>query len=308
MTTRPRAPGLLAAGLIAASQPACLLVNPAFVLGAASDDGSGGSGGSSDGDTAGPVPDDTTAAATTDATGGLGQSTGPGDPSATTDPIATSAPGSTAADDTADDTGDPATTAQETDPGTTGEPEPQFLDLPADIAGCVLLPTGIVPLYADPDDCGQRVAQTYDYPGGVIVDSSFSDGGFGGGNGRPGRAYLRFVIPELPGATLLAAELTLQIADFEDAGGPSSGVLATTEPFDAEQLTQFPPPDGLDVVTELGQTADDESIVLQLPLDLLDPGAPLHLGIFPNDSDGVVFDGAGAPPDRRPKLRITYLE
>lgn len=287
---------VLLGAVLTAFDVACIRLNPAFFL---DDDDTAEVGGDSEAGTV-DVPGDTTAdpvETTSGGSGGDGSDTGlettGGAIGSTTEDL----PGTTALATSLE------TTLETTDGTSTGAPALQVLEVQADAAACVLVPILIFPIFGGPTDCESRVEQATAFTGGVLVDTAFIDGG----NGRPGRIYLRFSIPaELADATVVDAQLELHVADFAGAGSNAAGVLATTAPFLPEDLAQSAPGAVAGLEQPIGPTSPGETVLGALPLELLVPGEAVHLGIFPTSDDGAVFAGNGADAGVRPKLTITY--
>ena len=178
--------------------------------------------------------------------------------------------------------------------------------VPAVVATCVLLEFASEP-YLGPQECEQKsvAADGVDAPGVMVLDTAFIEQG---GNSRPARVFLRFDVPaDLAGKDLTAATVAVHAASGPTAGGPHAGELWATESFDPDSLKDFAP-GNLEVLTgDPGLVVPSTWINWDLPVERLEPGKSLYLGLVATDNDGVLYRTGLAEPGLTPVLTIAYF-
>ena len=169
------------------------------------------------------------------------------------------------------------------------------LDVIASVAAC------IDPKRPDPAACVQ-----YNGAGQLVVDAKDDT------TGDPWNSYLRFELPAefadfaVSGRRVRGATLRLVATDDADAPGPSTGTVWRVAPFTLADLSSAVPAtlDPAPLAGSQGMVDKGTVVDWTLPATIVQPGAPICLGVLPDDANGVNYwnlDGP-APPQLRLEL------
>jgi hypothetical protein len=115
-------------------------------------------------------------------------------------------------------------------------------------------------------------------------------------------SYLRFDLDNQPtGKTVLEVRLVVVVADTADAESDQSGEVWEVAPFDRLDLfAAAPAAQGMaPIAVSQGAVTMNQQVDFLLPLDLVQAGGVVFLGVLPVSTDGVnYFNNDGAIPPR----------
>lgn len=118
---------------------------------------------------------------------------------------------------------------------------------------------------------------------------------------QPWQAFIRFEVDDaLQGKTITKVVLRMLTTTAANAPGPDSGSVFEVKPFTLSSLSMAAPDKvGAQLAGNQGAVGAADVVSWTLPPSLVTPGAPVYLGLFANDDDGVnYFNLDGATPPR----------
>jgi hypothetical protein len=118
---------------------------------------------------------------------------------------------------------------------------------------------------------------------------------------NPWEAFIRFNIDDqLQGRTVTAVTLRLVATTAGNASGPDSGSVFRVSAFTRASLDTTTPAklDATALAGSQGAVAQNDVVNWPLPSTLVTADAPVYLGLYPNNTDGVSYwnlDGTSPP-------------
>ncbi|MEZ4385480.1 MAG: hypothetical protein R3A79_29410 [Nannocystaceae bacterium] len=248
-------------------------------LGSASESDAGTSGSASEGSTSAGTSTTTTATSEPTTT-------------ATSEPMTTQTTEPTTGDVT---TGEATTGDVTTGEATTGGVDPGTYELTPEVAACVFRANANGPY--SKSGCAMNASSQVAEQNLMMYDTAV---GNNGGAGRRAEGYVSFAIPDAwAGATITAATVRGQAADWAWIDTPKAGDLVRTESFTGASLDASAPAtiDTLDVNTM--KVNDTDWVAWTVPVNLVVPGQTISLGIMPSDPVGMFL--------RKPTLELEVV-